>query len=130
MIMSASWWRRAARAVGARSRKVRQQKTRRITLEPLEARQLMATRIWDGGAVTNDRWTERRNWQDNVAPVAGDTLVFPDGLGFLDRGVRNDFPDDTQFEDIVIEGEGYLFLGNRITLAGDFTYAPESDIGA
>ena len=98
------------------------------SFEQLEARRLMALRIWDGGAITNDRWMDRQNWVSNVAPVAGDNLLFPDSIGFFDRSLNNNFPEGTAFGNVTFEGEGYLINGNRMTLNGNLTYAPESDI--
>jgi hypothetical protein len=97
-------------------------RTRKLRAEQLEPRQLMATRIWDGGSILNDKWTTAKNWQGDVAPVAGDNLVFPVGIGLLDRSTNNDFATDTAFGDITIEGKDYKLTGNRIKLTGDIRY--------
>ena len=120
--MASSWWQRVLSNL--RFSKADKCKRRRSLLggiEPLEDRRLMATRIWDGGVARNDQWTERRNWVGNVAPTFGDNLVFPDNIRFTDRGLNNDFPVGTQFNNITFEGEGYLIRGNRILLSGDIT---------
>ncbi|MEZ6144429.1 MAG: hypothetical protein R3B91_03140 [Planctomycetaceae bacterium] len=93
-------------------------------VEPLETRVLLAMRVWDGGATLNDRWTDPTNWKDNIAPVAGDDLVFPlVGINPGDLRTRNDFPANTVFNDITIEGNNYKLTGNRITLNGDIFLA-------
>src|SRR5437773_11864893 len=33
------------------------------------------TKTWDGGGSTNN-WSEAANWSDDIAPVAGDSLIF------------------------------------------------------
>src|SRR5262249_28005329 len=50
-------------------------------------------RTWTGGSATSDRWSDPANWEENVAPLAGDDLVFP-GTAVRFTGT-NDFPDDT-----------------------------------
>src|SRR5262245_40436521 len=49
----------------------------RPSLEALETRLAPATRVWDGGGVTNN-WSDRFNWDADVAPANNDDLVFPD----------------------------------------------------
>ncbi len=89
--------------------------------EALESRWLLTPRIWDGGAITNDKWTDRDNWVGNVAPVAGDDLIFPAGIGILDRSTNNDFANGTLFNSIRFEGDDFTLAGNQITLkAGGF----------
>ena len=39
-----------------------------------------ATRNWDGGSADSN-WTTPQNWENNVAPAAGDDLVFSTGEG-------------------------------------------------
>src|SRR5262245_339221 len=60
----------------------------RPCLEVLEDRLAPVTRIWDGDAVSNN-WTNPNNWQGNVAPVAGDDLIFP--AGNFDKTTDNNF---------------------------------------
>lgn len=88
---------------------------RRPRLELLEVRRALATRIWDGDAVTNDLWTNRFNWKDNIAPVAGDELVFP-VVGLLDRSTFNDFSTGTFFRSITFTDDGYTVRGRSILL--------------
>lgn len=82
-------------------------------LEVLEDRCLLATRIWDGGATSNN-WTNANNWAGNVAPMAGDDLVFPAGIS--DRTADNNYADGTNFNSITFNGAGYNLRGNRIFL--------------
>lgn len=90
----------------------RHQSRTRLTLEILEDRCLMATRIWDGGAVSNN-WTNANNWANNIAPVAGDDLVFPSNIA--DKVTDNNFADGTLFRSITVHG-GYTLRGNKILL--------------
>ncbi len=87
-------------------------KSRRPNLEQLEDRRLMAVRVWDGGAVSNN-WTNATNWVSNIAPTAGDDLVFP--AGNFDKTTDNDFANGTNFQSITLGG-GYTLRGNRIFL--------------
>ena len=48
-----------------------------------------ATRTWTGAF--DALWTKAANWQGNVAPVAGDSLVFPQ-TGTTNVHPINDFP--------------------------------------
>lgn len=127
--MKSPWWQSALgcfRISGRTRRSCR--RTFAASPEPLEYRLLLTTRVWDGGSVTSDQWTNRFNWVGNERPVFGDDLVFPDSIRFTDRGLNNDFPVGTQFDDITFEGEGYLIRGNRILLSGDISYHPKSDV--
>jgi hypothetical protein len=85
----------------------------RPRLEVLEDRCLMATRIWDGGATSNN-WTAANNWSGNVAPSAGDDLIFPAGIA--DKTADNNYADGTNFNSITFTGGGYNLRGNRIFL--------------
>jgi autotransporter-associated beta strand protein len=75
-----------------------------------------ATRIWDGDALGNF-WTTAANWQGDVAPVAGDSLIFPAGFSVT---TINDFPVDTEFGLLVFAGT-YGVQGNRFVLANGIT---------
>jgi hypothetical protein len=39
-----------------------------LPMEDLEPRLLMTARVWDGGGGANHNWTNRFNWQGDVAP--------------------------------------------------------------
>jgi autotransporter-associated beta strand protein len=126
--MNATWWKSFLKNFAPRKSSPNQRRRSLLAgVESLEQRQLMATRVWDGGSVTSDAWTNRFNWEGNDAPVAGDSLVFPDSIRFTDRGLNNDFPTGTDFNNITIEGQAYLFRGNRIDLLGNLTYHPKTD---
>lgn len=84
----------------------------RMSYEPLEDRRLMATRIWDGGGITNN-WTNASNWVNDIAPVAGDSLNFPAGVS--DKVADNNFAADTFFSSITVGG-GYELRGARVML--------------
>ncbi|WP_435020745.1 Ig-like domain repeat protein [Tundrisphaera sp. TA3] len=84
-------------------------------IEGLEQRMLMASKVWDGSFSAN--WTDGANWDDDTAPVAGDSLVFPSGASNLAN--TNDFAANTNFAGITIEGAGYSLAGNAINLTGD-----------
>ncbi|QDU29791.1 Hemolysin, chromosomal [Anatilimnocola aggregata] len=98
-------------------KKVTGPRRRRMFLEQLEERSLLAQMIWDGGA-GNDLWTTAANWQNDIAPTSGDDLVFTS----LGAGPSiNDFPAGTRFSTISISGSGYTFTEaatNPIELIG------------
>ncbi|MCI0460864.1 MAG: autotransporter-associated beta strand repeat-containing protein, partial [Gemmataceae bacterium] len=88
--------------------------TPRPRVELLEARELLATRIWTG-AGPNVNWSTAANWQGNVAPVSGDDLVFPAGAARL-ANTNNISPATAEFRSIRIEGSGYNIGGTVSTL--------------
>jgi hypothetical protein len=63
--------------------------------------------IWDGGSTANNLWKTKENWAGDVAPLAGDNLVFPTGAKQLES--VNDYPDGTVFGSITVSGSGYHF---------------------
>jgi len=69
-------------------------------------------RIWDSGGA-DDNWTTALNWVGDVAPVAGDDLLFPPGAR---TGPLNDFPAGTTFNSITFSGGNYALDGNSISL--------------
>ena len=89
-----------------------------LLLFPTQSAQA-ATKTWSG-AVSN-LWNVAGNW--DALPIAGDDLVFPlTPTG--NKSNSNDFPADTSFNSITIQGTGYTLAGNRITLgAGGITHA-------
>lgn len=74
------------------------------------------TRTWDGDAVLNDNWTDAANWTGDIAPLFGDVLVFPSGIGSTDRGLDNDFPNDTTFRRLIFNGDDFTVRGSRFRL--------------
>src|SRR6476661_1563907 len=94
--------------------------TRRLSIRMLrlETRLAPAVATWDGGGADN-HWTTAANWAGDVAPQAGDDLVFPQGSQHprLQFANVNDFPDGTAFHSLDVSGGGYQLSGNRIALA-------------
>ncbi|MBL8812411.1 MAG: autotransporter-associated beta strand repeat-containing protein [Planctomycetaceae bacterium] len=89
------------------------------SLENLEQRQLLTARVWDGGGgVANNTWSNPLNWSGDVAPVAGDDLVFP-GSASVHVTVNDT---NTLFKSISLEsssaGAGYQVSGTPIRLIG------------
>jgi hypothetical protein len=72
-----------------------------------------ATRTWTG--TSDSLWSKAANWQGNVAPVAGDSLVFPQ-TGTTNVHPINDFPSGVAFNSITIGGLNYTFEGNSFAL--------------
>lgn len=70
------------------------------------------TRIWDGGGA-NGNWTTPENWDDDTAPVPGDSLSFPSAAARKTN--TNNFPAGTNFHRIGI-GDAYTISGNLIAL--------------
>ncbi len=81
-----------------------------------------ATVTWDGGSTGpgDDNWTTAANWVGDVAPVAGDDLVF---AGTTRLTPTNNFTADTSFGSITFNNTSGAFVlgGNRITLTGVIT---------
>ena len=53
------------------------------------------THTWDGGSLINNLWTTKENWVGDMAPSAGDNLIFPAGAAQLVN--FNDYPSGTVF---------------------------------
>jgi Ca2+-binding RTX toxin-like protein len=86
--------------------------------ERLEGRRLLSVATWDGGSGSSNNWTDAANWAGDVAPMAGDDLVFPSS-GAQPENV-NDFPAGTAFNSIELQGRNghaYKLTGNRVTLS-------------
>lgn len=78
------------------------------------------TLVWSGGSGASDNWSDPANWNGGVAPTAGDDLVFSSVSARLIA--TNDFPADTQFNSITLDGSDYALDGNRLVLGeGGFT---------
>ncbi|MCL4207844.1 MAG: autotransporter-associated beta strand repeat-containing protein, partial [Pirellulaceae bacterium] len=54
----------------------RQRRFRRLLLEPLEDRRLLAVRVWDGGGGPDTNWSTAANWSDDTVPGVGDVAQF------------------------------------------------------
>jgi autotransporter-associated beta strand protein len=78
-----------------------------------------AVRTWDGGGA-DANWATAANWVGDVAPVAGDDLVFP-AVAPLQSN-NNNFPLFTNFNSIKVEGGAYTISGNLLSIgAGGLT---------
>jgi hypothetical protein len=73
----------------------------KVTIRPI-----ITDFTWDGGGADN-LWTTKENWVGDVAPKAGDKLVFPAGATKLNS--VNDYPAGTAFGSITVSGSGYCF---------------------
>ncbi len=70
------------------------------------------TRVWDGGGADNN-WSTAANWDFDIAPVAGDSLVF---AGSTRLAPINDFPPETTFASITFNaGAGAFVIGPAAT---------------
>src|SRR5437016_4207450 len=81
-----------------------------------------ATRVWKGQSLFNSFWQTTTNWVGDVAPLAGDDLVFPAGALRLNN--FNDFANGTIFNSIAYSGSNYFASGNSIMLNAGLTNAP------
>lgn len=86
-------------------------------------RAFAATRTWDGGGSDNNMNTAA-NWSTDVAPIAGDDLVFPANQPRLT--INNNFTNGTSFNSIVFSGaatqnSSYAITGNALTVVGGIT---------
>jgi autotransporter-associated beta strand protein len=80
-----------------------------------------ATRTWQGDVDQN--WSTAGNWAENVAPVDGDDLVFPDSP--TSRTSNNDLVSLTLASVLVTTtdtGADYNFTGNGIGVTGPVTF--------
>jgi hypothetical protein len=75
-----------------------------------------STRTWDGGGA-NNYMTTAANWSDDIAPVAGDILVFS---GSTRLSPIENFPRGTVFDSIIFANGGFsVSVGDmRLTPAG------------
>ncbi len=73
-----------------------------------------AVKTWDGGGADGN-WGTAANWSTDVAPVAGDDLVFPASAAQFATNCNIGFL--TTFNSITVEGGTYTFGGNPIRLA-------------
>jgi len=82
----------------------------------------VSTRTWTGLGATNN-WSDAANW-DSGAPVAGDSLVFPESAGRKTN--TNDLVPNTLFDTITFEGQGYALAGNPLGLTNELRNRPGS----
>ena len=76
-----------------------------------------AVKTWDGGGA-DANWTTAANWVGDVAPVAGDDLVFPTTAAQFTT--NNNFFILTNFNSITLDGS-YTIGGNPLRIAGSLT---------
>ncbi|HOX03938.1 MAG TPA: autotransporter-associated beta strand repeat-containing protein [Candidatus Paceibacterota bacterium] len=76
-----------------------------------------ADKAWDGGG-PDFLWQTGVNWDGDIAPAAGDRLLFGGTLGLVNT---NNFPNDTLFDGITITSPAGAFTlrGNSLALGGD-----------
>jgi len=89
---------------------------------PLVGTPVVTTSTWKGGG-GNALWSTAANWQENLAPVAGNRLIFP--ASPTSYATQNDLTPGTRVAAIAIADGGYTFSGNAIQLDGGIstTYA-------
>jgi len=102
--------------------KGRRRRPRRLLVEQLEDRRLLAVFTWDGapdagGTSADANWMTATNWVGDVAPSAGSDLVFPAG-GTDNKTNSNNYPAGTAFGSIQFLGSSYVLSGNAATLSG------------
>lgn len=77
-----------------------------------------AVKIWDGGGA-DDNWRTAANWVDDVAPAAGDDLVFPETAAKFTA--NNNLTLFTTIRSVRIEGGNYTIGGSLLRLSGGLT---------
>jgi len=105
--------------------KRRQRCHRRLLVEQLEDRRVLAVFTWDGapdagGASADANWMTATNWVGDVAPSVGGDLVFPAGVT-ANKTNSNNYPAGTAFGSIQFLGSSYSLGGNAATLSGGIT---------
>lgn len=76
-----------------------------------------AFRTWDGGG-SDANWTTPANWLDDIAPLPGESLLFPAGAAQL--ASTNNFPATTLFNSLRLTGNYTLATGS-LKLTGQLT---------
>lgn len=124
--MSTSWFSRQLK----RATKKQHLSSALPRLEVLEDRLVLATRVWDGNALSNN-WSNRFNWAGDVAPVSGDDLVFPAGAFNDSKVADNNLGNNFFVRSITFLGHGFTVKGNSIALgAGGIKYINGSSSGS
>ena len=72
-----------------------------------------AVKTWDGGGA-DANWQTAANWVGDIAPVAGDDLVFP--AAAEQQSNNNNLAGFTTFHSLTIEGGNYTIGGNGFRL--------------
>ncbi|BCM88823.1 adhesin BmaC autotransporter [Abditibacteriota bacterium] len=81
-----------------------------------------ATKTWTSNAAGSGSWSLADNWDLDIAPVAGDTLIFTIPVAGGTRTTTNDFPANTQFNAITVNANAFTLSGNAINLGGNFAF--------
>ncbi|HEV8431800.1 MAG TPA: Ig-like domain-containing protein [Thermoanaerobaculia bacterium] len=63
-------------------------------------------------------WSNSANWNPQVVPVAGQPLIFFNGV----RAMVNDLPAGTAVGTLTFQGGSWILSGNSLTLMGDVTF--------
>jgi autotransporter-associated beta strand protein len=87
-----------------------------------------ATRTWDGGG-TDSNFTTKENWSTDVAPVAGDSMIFDASSTGGKTTITNDNGLGTAFASVTFQGTGpnnFLIAGNGLIVTGGITVASAS----
>jgi len=89
---------------------------------------LSSVRTWKGGAGGGSSWSLAANWVGGTAPLAGDSLVFPQSVN--SKTSSNDYAANTLFSSIALDGTGYLIPGNAINLKNGISENSSSGSGS
>ncbi len=111
----AALWNRALTGLGLKSKKKSSHtaKPQRMRMfEPLEQRQLLSVVSWTGLG-SNSNWSTAANWSTNLAPVAGDQLIFS---GSTRTATVNNLTAGTSFKSIEFASYNFSITGNSLTL--------------
>ena len=96
-------------------------------VEPLEARRLFATFLWDGGG-GNNNWATPANWVGDVAPPTDGSASLDFGAaGAARRASVNNYPAGSLFENLFFSGTGYTLDGNPLLLNDDIYVTSTGD---
>lgn len=88
-----------------------------LTASPCSA----TNRTWTGNSGKDFNWMTPSNWMGDMAPSAGDSLIFPGVLSGGNLTNNNNYPVGTTFGNISISssrGQDYAIGGNRVVLTG------------
>jgi autotransporter-associated beta strand protein len=105
--------------------------SRKYCVPSVLLRLLLTARVWDGGGGANHDWTNRFNWQGDVAPVTNDALVFP--ASATNRITNNNFPANAAntFHSISFAGTEYAVTCNAIRRTNSITSTgPHQEVNA
>jgi hypothetical protein len=86
------------------------------------------TYTWDGGSTVDSNWTTPENWSGDIAPQAGDNLVFPAGAARLNN--VNDYPAGTVFGSINVSGSGYKISNGGSIIPASIQVQPNMQLEA